>query len=83
MSLQNPMGLNGPGANANPQQADYRVPTPTESSLVASYAVGFDGITITRPIPAFVQPGTSAPTGVNPAWPLGQASNAGSPFRLQ
>ena len=78
MSLKNPMGISGPAWAGNATQPDYRVPT--VNANVASYAQGAD-ILLAQPISAYVQPNYA--THPTPAWPLGQASNAGSPFRLQ
>jgi hypothetical protein len=76
----NPMGLNGPGPNLPYVQPDAPV-IRTVSPLVASYPVGWDVLGVSGKIPAYVQPGTTY-AAVNPAWPLGQANNNGSPFRL-
>lgn len=76
----NPMGLNGPGQNLPYVQPDAPV-IRALSSLVASYPMGNDVLGVIGKVPVYVQPGTIYPA-VNPAWPLGQTSNAGNPFRL-
>jgi len=68
MSLNlNPLGLNS-YAPSNYVQPDYR--TPSLISAVAS-PVGADELSLSNPIPTYVQPGTSFFIASNPAKPLG------------
>jgi hypothetical protein len=59
MSLQNPLGLNGPGPNLPYVQPDAPGPPRAVSPLVASYPRGADVLGVDQSIPKYGQPGTT------------------------
>jgi hypothetical protein len=75
MSLNlNPQGINGPAWAGNYVQPDYRVP-----SAVVTSPTGANSLNLSWPIPAYSQPGTSAPptpvAGQLTGGPLGVSNN--------
>jgi len=59
MSLQDPMGLTGPGPNLPYVQPNTA--NPTVDAHVANYPVGADVLGVAGKISAYVQPGTTYP----------------------